>query len=126
MVPKEVTERNKEIMDIVASYRRSRGRTQRDCALLLNKDESTYNMLDNGTYFVLAAELDLLIDYLEIPRYELWPPSNDTPWAFIRSIARSTNSRWHITLEVDSGRLQPVEVDPGLLPNNPTNPDTNT
>ncbi len=71
-VANHLQRRNQEICSVLAQARRQQHRSVTECAAMLATSRRRYSSMEQGAVAVSAAELELLIDYLEIPAHLLW------------------------------------------------------
>ncbi len=64
--------RNREIGAILAEARQRQHRTVTECAGLLGTSRRRYGAVERGEVGVSAAELELLLEYLEVPPQAVW------------------------------------------------------
>lgn len=65
--------RNRELGTILASARRRYGKSLSECAAYIATSRSRYTAIEHGDTPIQAAELELLLDYLNIPPEQVWP-----------------------------------------------------
>lgn len=72
--------RQKEIGLILRENRLAHGQTMETCARLLGILPQSYASIENGETAISILVLEFLMDALEIPRDEIWPPKGMTGW----------------------------------------------
>lgn len=65
-------QRNREIGRTLEQNRKQRQRSVTECATLLATSRRRYSAIEQGATAVSAAELEVLIEYLNIPRQTFW------------------------------------------------------
>jgi transcriptional regulator with XRE-family HTH domain len=71
-VAERIQWRNQEIGSILAQARKLQHRSVTECAAFLATSRRRYSAIERGDAAVSAAELELLMVYLEIPTQALW------------------------------------------------------
>jgi transcriptional regulator with XRE-family HTH domain len=65
-------QRNREIGQILFHARREQQRSVTECAALLATSRRRYNAIERGKVPVSVAELELLMNYLQVPIHVIW------------------------------------------------------
>lgn len=65
-------QRNQEIGNVLAQTRKQRQRSVTDCATLLATSRRRYSAIEHGIVAIGAAELEVLMEYLDIPKRTFW------------------------------------------------------
>ena len=68
----KIQERNREIGHILQEARSRRNITVTTCAQLIATSRRRYTAMECGETIIGAVELEILIDFLEIPRQKIW------------------------------------------------------
>jgi transcriptional regulator with XRE-family HTH domain len=71
-VANHLQRRNQEIGSVLAQARQQQHRSVTECAAVLATSRRRYSAIEQGAVAVSAAELELLMEYLEIPARQLW------------------------------------------------------
>jgi transcriptional regulator with XRE-family HTH domain len=71
-VVERLQQRNQEIALFLAQARKLQHRSVTECAERLATSRRRYSAIERGEAAVSVAELELLMDYLEIPAHMLW------------------------------------------------------
>ena len=71
-VVERLQQRNQEIGTLLVQARKLQHRSVTDCAERLATSRRRYSAIERGEAAVSAAELELLIDYLQIPAHMFW------------------------------------------------------
>ncbi len=102
----EVWKRNKEIGATVRDYRKLNGSTLEACAKRIGRKKSYMQYAETGNSYLHAAELVILMEYLDIPRSAILPGSPQEEWPGMARIikqVRSEDGNLLITIEVNMG-----------------------
>lgn len=70
--------RNREFGNVLATARHRQRKSLSECAAYIATSRSRYAAIEQGTTPIHAAELELLLDYLNIPVEQVWPASVPT------------------------------------------------
>ena len=65
--------RNRELGTILGSARRRQRKSLSECAAYIATSRSRYTAIEQGDTPIHAAELERLLDYLNIPAEQIWP-----------------------------------------------------
>lgn len=65
--------RNQEFGNLLATARRDQRKSLSECAAHIATTRQRYTAIEHGTAPIHAAELELLLDYLNIPAEHVWP-----------------------------------------------------
>ena len=68
----KIQDRNREIGHILQEARSHKRITVTICAQLIGTSRRRYTAMECGEAMIGAAELEILIDFLEIPRHKIW------------------------------------------------------
>jgi|SRR5579859_102216 len=74
-------QRNQEIGTLLAEARQRQHRSVSECASLLETSRRRYRAIEHGEAAVSAAELEILMGYLDLPAHAVWSdvsPSGET------------------------------------------------
>jgi len=71
-VVERLQQRNQEIGTLLVQARKLQHRSVTECAERLATSRRRYSAIERGEAAVSAAELELLIDYLQIPAHMFW------------------------------------------------------
>lgn len=66
-------ERSKEMGKILGTARRQQGKSLLECANYIGTSRRRYTAIEHGDTPIQLAEMELLIDYLNIPLEQIWP-----------------------------------------------------
>lgn len=72
-----ILRRNKELGQVLKRARELAGVLQKDCAEMIGTYRQRYAAIERGEEGVDAAELEVLVRYLDIPAYLVWPMEQD-------------------------------------------------
>lgn len=72
-----ILRRNKELGQVLKRAREIAGVLQRDCANMIGTYRQRYAAIERGEEGVDASELEVLVRYLSIPGYMVWPREQD-------------------------------------------------
>ena len=72
-----ILRRNRELGRVLKKAREIAGLLQKDCAELIGTYRQRYAAIERGEEGVSAAELEVLVRYLDIPGYAVWPIEQD-------------------------------------------------
>jgi transcriptional regulator with XRE-family HTH domain len=97
-VASRLQRRNQEIGSVLAQAREQQHRSVTECASVLATSRRRYSAIERGYAAVSAAELELLVDYLEIPARLLWQGE------------RSPSGVHHFVVQAPPGKTVQVEV----------------
>lgn len=97
-VASRLQRRNQEIGIVLAQAREQHHRSVTECASVLATSRRRYSAIERGEVAVSAAELELLIDYLEIPARLLWQGEH------------SPSGVHHLAVQAPPGKTVQVEV----------------
>jgi transcriptional regulator with XRE-family HTH domain len=67
-----IQERNREIGRVLREARRHRNITVTICAELIGTSRRRYSAMERGEAMIGIAELEVLIDFLEVPPQRIW------------------------------------------------------
>ena len=67
-----LAQRNREIGTLLADARQQQRRSVSECAALLGTSRRRYRAIERGDIGVEAAELELLVAYLDVPLQAIW------------------------------------------------------
>jgi transcriptional regulator with XRE-family HTH domain len=98
-VASRLQQRNQEIGSVLAQARQQQHRSVTECAAVLSTSRRRYSAMEQGAVAVSAAELELLIDYLEIPAHLLWEGE------------RSPSGVHHLVVQAPPGKTVQVVVE---------------
>lgn len=70
--PDQLAQRNREIGTLLADARQQQRRSVSECAALLGTSRRRYRAIERGDIGVEAAELELLVAYLDVPLQAIW------------------------------------------------------
>ncbi len=98
-VASRLLQRNQEIGSVLAQARRQQHRSVTECAAVLATSRRRYSAMEQGAVAVSAAELELLINYLEIPAHLLWEGE------------RSPSGVHHLVVQAPPGKTVQVVVE---------------
>lgn len=65
--------RSEELGQALAHARQRARRSTQECADYLGTSWQRYRRIETGSVYVGAVELEALIEFLNIPTYEVWP-----------------------------------------------------
>ena len=68
----QLAQRNREIGTLLADARQQQQRSVSECAALLGTSRRRYRAIERGEIEVEAAELELLVGYLDVPLQAMW------------------------------------------------------
>lgn len=68
-----IAARQREIGEIIREHRKLQGMTLEQCGEFLGMRRQSFSAIENGETAIGAAELELLMEYLNITRDEMWP-----------------------------------------------------
>lgn len=72
----KIQDRNREMGHILQEARCRKNITVKICAQLIGTSRRRYSAMECGEAIIGAAELEVLIDFLEIPRHRFWRMEN--------------------------------------------------
>lgn len=98
-VASRLQRRNQEIGSVLTQAREQQHRSVTECASVLATSRRRYSAIERGDVAVSAAELELLIDYLEIPARLLWQGE------------RSPSGVHHLVVQAPPGKTVQVVVE---------------
>jgi transcriptional regulator with XRE-family HTH domain len=97
-VASRLQQRNQEIASVLTRARQQQHRSVTECAAVLATSRRRYSAMEQGAVAVSAAELELLMEYLEIPVRLLWQGE------------RSPSGVHHLVVQAPPGKTVQVEV----------------
>lgn len=98
-VASRLQRRNQEIGSVLAQAREQQHRSVTECAAALATSRRRYSAIERGEVAVSAAELELLMEYLEIPARLLWQGE------------RSPSGVHHLVVQAPPGKTVQVVVE---------------